>query len=480
MSSGLQGEEVKPFIKSSISIVLISVLLAVWQAPLGQAISRGKIEVGSKFVVALLFDQFRFSSCSGALITSDIVVTAAHCVFKTKYIQEPSGLKISYPGSALRDPAVPRLLEVSKVLLPPTFVGETDIPYSFEVDDIAFLFLKEPIPDFETVKIADSTLVNRIKSEGYEIKHYGYGVQKDIPFTHDGNPYSVIQRATNLQNVMARNAKNERVLYTNGTIPGFAICQGDSGGPGYVTLNGITYLVSVNSAAGGCDSSTHPSSTFSTVIFPHMEFLQYEYQLYTSQKAAAELKAKQKAEAKAAADLKAKQEAEAEAAADLKAKQTAEAKAAADLKAKQTAEAKAAADLKAKQKAEAKAAADLKAKQEAEAKAVATKKTTITCVKGKLTKKVTAVKPKCPTEPRKVIGTVSAAEFVVAVAAFFGFLAQIGRIDIDWSIVGGLALGGTIAAPFAAKLVGILPATPLGIVVAVAIIILNAIAIIRA
>jgi len=87
--------------------------------------------------------------------------------------------------------------------------------------------------------------------------------------------------------------------------------------------------------------------------------------------------------------------------ATLKAKQEAEARAAAELKAKQEAEAKAAADLKAKQEAEAKAAAELKSKQEAAAKAAAataatTKKTTITCVKGKLTKKVTAVKPTCP------------------------------------------------------------------------------------
>lgn len=43
------------------------------------------------------------------------------------------------------------------------------------------------------------------------------------------------------------------------------------------------------------------------------------------------------------------------------------------------------------------AAAELKAKQEAEAKSTATKKVTITCIKGKLFKKVTAVKPKCPT-----------------------------------------------------------------------------------
>jgi hypothetical protein len=50
------------------------------------------------------------------------------------------------------------------------------------------------------------------------------------------------------------------------------------------------------------------------------------------------------------------------------------------------------------EKAEAKAAAELKTKQEAEAKAAVAvkKKTTITCVKGKLTKKVTAVKPLCP------------------------------------------------------------------------------------
>ena len=79
----------------------------------------------------------------------------------------------------------------------------------------------------------------------------------------------------------------------------------------------------------------------------------------------------------------------------------AKAKAAAELKAKQEAEAKAAAELKAKQEAEAAAAqvaAELKAKKDAEAKAkaAALKISTITCIKGKLTKKVTAVKPTCP------------------------------------------------------------------------------------
>jgi len=113
------------------------------------------------------------------------------------------------------------------------------------------------------------------------------------------------------------------------------------------------------------------------------------------------------------AEIKFKQEAEARVAAD---KAAAEVKAAAELRAKQEAEAKAAAELRAKQEAEAKAAAELRAAGEkiisdakaeaarilAAAKAAAAKKkTTITCIKGKLTKKVTAVKPVCPAGYKK-------------------------------------------------------------------------------
>jgi hypothetical protein len=80
-----------------------------------------------------------------------------------------------------------------------------------------------------------------------------------------------------------------------------------------------------------------------------------------------------------------------------------EARVAAELKAQQEADERVRieVELKTKLEAEAIAAADLKAKQEAAAKAAALKKTTITCVKGKLTKKMTAAKPKCPTGYKK-------------------------------------------------------------------------------
>ena len=82
-------------------------------------------------------------------------------------------------------------------------------------------------------------------------------------------------------------------------------------------------------------------------------------------------------------------------------------------------------------------------------------------------------------EPKKIIGTVSASEFIVAVSASIGFLLNINKLDINWSIVGGLALGGALMAPIAAKLVAKLPRRPLAILVGVAIIVINGVRIIQ-
>lgn len=75
--------------------------------------------------------------------------------------------------------------------------------------------------------------------------------------------------------------------------------------------------------------------------------------------------------------------------------------------------------------------------------------------------------------PRKIIGTVSAAEFIVAVSASVGFLLNINKLNIDWAIVGGLALGGMLMAPIAARIVAKLPRKQLAILVGVAVIVIN-------
>jgi uncharacterized membrane protein YfcA len=77
------------------------------------------------------------------------------------------------------------------------------------------------------------------------------------------------------------------------------------------------------------------------------------------------------------------------------------------------------------------------------------------------------------TEVKKVIGSVSASEFLVALAASLGFLFNLGSEGVNWAIAGALLVGGAIAAPFAAWVVSRVNARVLGTVVGGLIVITN-------
>jgi uncharacterized membrane protein YfcA len=74
-------------------------------------------------------------------------------------------------------------------------------------------------------------------------------------------------------------------------------------------------------------------------------------------------------------------------------------------------------------------------------------------------------------EPRTTIGSVAFSEFFVTFASSATLLLTIGVSN--WLPIAGLALGGAIASPFAARLTGRIPARPLMIVVGVAVILLS-------
>ncbi|MFA5774517.1 MAG: sulfite exporter TauE/SafE family protein [Ilumatobacteraceae bacterium] len=77
-------------------------------------------------------------------------------------------------------------------------------------------------------------------------------------------------------------------------------------------------------------------------------------------------------------------------------------------------------------------------------------------------------------EPRRVIGTVSASEFLVALAASGGFIGGSATSDLDWKVVTGLLLGGVLMAPFAALLAGRLPHAPFGTLIGGVVVVTNA------
>lgn len=82
-------------------------------------------------------------------------------------------------------------------------------------------------------------------------------------------------------------------------------------------------------------------------------------------------------------------------------------------------------------------------------------------------------------DPRKVIGSVSASEFAITVSASLGFLIGLGTQALDWRVIGGLLVGGVIAAPFAAYLVRHLSLPVLGAFVGSVILITNSRTIMR-
>jgi uncharacterized membrane protein YfcA len=77
-------------------------------------------------------------------------------------------------------------------------------------------------------------------------------------------------------------------------------------------------------------------------------------------------------------------------------------------------------------------------------------------------------------EPRKVVGSVDTAQFLVAAAATLGFMIGLGTHGFVLPTVAALLIGGVIAAPFAAWLVRIVPAQVLGAAVGGLIIFTNA------
>ncbi|MGL5930064.1 MAG: sulfite exporter TauE/SafE family protein [Dermatophilaceae bacterium] len=82
-------------------------------------------------------------------------------------------------------------------------------------------------------------------------------------------------------------------------------------------------------------------------------------------------------------------------------------------------------------------------------------------------------------EPRKVIGSIDTSEFLVAVAASFGFLLALGSQGIDVAWVAALLLGGLVAAPIAAWLVRHIPPRVLGSAVGGVIVLTNTRTILR-
>lgn len=242
------------------------------------AISQGESALGTQLVLGLHKSSDDSIGCSAFMITDQIVGTAAHCLRDVFDLNKPKGVYVTKPGAPYNSQD---LVPVDKAMYVPTF-GGWKYDFSYDIDDVAFLFLKDPLIPGYQAQIATSEIVNQIKKQQLQVTTYGYGFQRSNPFQLDGNPYYVNLQATENPKNFPKSpiAKDDRVLYTAGSKPGPAICGGDSGGPTYSNVNGINYLVSVISGGGGCDSKDLPAHGFTMLLYPHIDWVMNEFSNY--------------------------------------------------------------------------------------------------------------------------------------------------------------------------------------------------------
>jgi len=344
---------------------------------------------------------------SGFLYSERVILTAAHVLDSLK-IQSNGDTEGFVYAPGLADKRNAKKYMITKAYIPSTYVKSTE--KNQVTDDFAVVILSEDMPFKMRVEIATESQMRLYAQNKTKVESVQYGFQNGKQ--RNDSSGQLIIRAPHKLTTFLQTPEMMKTFYDGSrSLPPHwtrfdwgaihtkqlgSPCSGGSGSGYYVQDDNVRYYV--GTAGNGLNFSNcrsdgsflqDPAGVMSWFPAPY-KFLDL---IESAEKFVAEEKRKEFAiaeESRLAAEIKAKQESEA------KAKAEAEAKAKAEKEAKAKAEEEAKA--KAEEEARAKAEAELKAKAEAEAKAKAamSKKTTIKCVKGKITKKVTSVNPKCP------------------------------------------------------------------------------------
>jgi hypothetical protein len=322
---------------------------------------------------------------SGFLYSERIVLTVGHVIGA----ENPGAVPYWESQGVIYNPGIVTIAgqkqyKVKKVLIPSTYT-KPDYANNIINDDNAVIILSEDIPMTKRAVFATEEQMQRFVREKSKVELVGYGIthgsqRPDLTPINNRAPHKLTSTLLSPEGVLAFYRQYSNVDWKKINKPGVYgivqhrelqqshICDGDSGSMFFVEENNVRYLLGTTGLGLVNNNCPPPEQWYG---FPSMSWIDPNSKLRDLLKTAEKIVEEDKKREFAAAE---------------------EVRFAAELKAKQ--EAEAAAELKAKQ--EAKAAAELKAKQEAEARAAAPKKTTVTCLKGKLVKKVTGVKPVCP------------------------------------------------------------------------------------
>ncbi len=282
-----------------------SLALGVVLSPSANSVYKGESALGDEKVLTLASTKAaRNQFCSLSMLTERIVVTAGHCMAAEasaggKLRFDTEQIWVTQPGADMASDDLATRVKVSKVVLIPGYENywePTKNDRRTQRDDIAFIFLEAPLKAGYTIPIATAAEVSQLKNSGALITHFGYGLQEQNKV--DQKPYKLSLRAL---------ANADPYLDAGKTIftqeDGRALCPGDSGGPWYADFNGVTKIVAVTVAAGGCRGSLDPrGATLGTLIHPYLDFMKAEWEKFLLEESSLKAAREQAAAAKIKAE----------------------------------------------------------------------------------------------------------------------------------------------------------------------------------
>lgn len=324
-------------------------------------------------------DSFDVMGCTSEPIDPYVVVTAAHCIWgiygdkKNNYAYNGGVIWIQEPGKRADDPTAKRVKVIS-VIRPDSIGNSVDFPVgkAESQDDISFLVLEKPIVTEVKHKIATLEQIKFALQSGLKMRVYGYGLNS---VAEQDAYYATPQELRyNVSNQLDPR-KLEYEFVTDALPSGYThhvglpkmvmarspICGalGTSGSPAVIEINGEEFLIGPGSHSTGWNCPE---------LKNHNEYEAKNNPFYKYRNISSHIVIANYPELlKKAIDLGNFQE-------------------------KIILEA----DLKAKQELDAKTVVVVSPVEKITATTIVLKKSTIVCIKGKVTRKVTSVNPICP------------------------------------------------------------------------------------